>query len=168
MFGPGEDGSTQPELPRHLMVEVDRIREDSSAPGEELARICAKWPEFESAIYGWFDSRKGVGRVDAVSSSKVGLIEPGVVVEGRYEIRQRLGRGAMGEVWYAVDRRWDHRPHALKFLKESPLRALQHRLMIQEADVLASLAHENIVAVRTVGRHGARPFLGASGFRVGS
>jgi hypothetical protein len=83
----------------------------------------------------------------------------GDVVAERYEIRALLGRGGMGEVYEAVDRRLD-RTVALKVLR--PELARDRRLLARfrrEARTSARLAHPGIVAVHDVGEHGGRAFI---------
>jgi serine/threonine protein kinase len=45
-------------------------------------------------------------------------LTPGALIEGRYELVDRLGDGAMGQVWRARDTRFESRTVAVKFLRE--------------------------------------------------
>jgi YVTN family beta-propeller protein len=78
---------------------------------------------------------------------------------GRYEIRDLLGAGGMGEVYRAWDSRL-HRDVAVKVLP-APLVADRDRLrrFAQEARVTAALSHPNILAVHDVGEEQGHPFL---------
>jgi eukaryotic-like serine/threonine-protein kinase len=79
---------------------------------------------------------------------------PGTLV-GRYRILERLGAGAMGIVFRAVDPSLD-REVAIKVLQDgttSPER------LFREAQAMAKLNHENLVAVHDVGFDGERVFL---------
>jgi serine/threonine-protein kinase len=90
-------------------------------------------------------------RNDAVKSApgSVAAVEPGstTALEGRYEILGQLGRGAMGIVYQARDRRLG-RIVALKLLpdnlKEQPTAV---RLFLREARAAAALNHGNIVTL---------------------
>lgn len=52
------------------------------------------------------------------SSSDALKITQDVVIAGRYQLVDRLGSGAMGEVWRAQDTRFESRTVAVKFLRE--------------------------------------------------
>src|SRR5215467_6548792 len=66
---------------------------------------------------------------------------------GKYELRERLGRGGMAEVWKAFDTQLQ-RYVAIKFL-HADLRADPNFMMrfMREAQAIASLRHPNIVQV---------------------
>src|SRR5262245_49427441 len=85
-------------------------------------------------------------------------LAPGAVL-GNYVIRERLGSGAMGEVYRAQDRRLG-RDVALKLLSPSLARnpeALQR--FEREARVLASLDHPNIAGIYGLEDAEGHPFL---------
>ena len=93
----------------------------------------------------------------AASSAAASLT--GVTLAGRYELRAMLGRGGMGEVYEAADRRLD-RTVAVKVLREELARdrrfvARFHR----EARTAARLQHPAIVAVHDFGEHDGRVYL---------
>src|SRR2546423_861939 len=74
---------------------------------------------------------------------------------GKYELRERIGRGGMAEVWKAFDPHL-HRYVAIKLL----LADLQHdpdfmKRFEREARVIASLHHSNIVKLHDF--HVAQP-----------
>jgi formylglycine-generating enzyme required for sulfatase activity len=69
---------------------------------------------------------------------------PGAVIQGRYELRRRIGAGAFGEVWVATDSAL-RRSVALKFTSPHKLPQLQ-----AEAALLAQLRHPNVVQVHDV------------------
>jgi serine/threonine protein kinase len=75
--------------------------------------------------------------------------QPGAGVRfGRYELLERLGAGAMGVVWRAIDPELG-RHVALKLLKQ-PDPLLTERL-VREARAMAQVNHPNVVAVYDVG-----------------
>jgi eukaryotic-like serine/threonine-protein kinase len=65
---------------------------------------------------------------------------------GPYELIERTGSGGMGEVWKALDARFD-RLVAVKFSKEQ----FSQRFS-REAKAIAALNHPNICAIYDVGR----------------
>jgi eukaryotic-like serine/threonine-protein kinase len=69
----------------------------------------------------------------------------------QYRLRERLGSGAMGEVWLAEDTRL-HRLVALKMLpaKDAADAEASARLL-REARVASSLSHPNVAVVYDVG-----------------
>jgi serine/threonine protein kinase len=85
--------------------------------------------------------------------------EPEPVTVGRYELRGRIGSGAMGVVYAAHDPKLD-RPIAIKLLRsELATDASMRERMLREARALAKLEHANVVAVYDAGLHGERVFL---------
>jgi eukaryotic-like serine/threonine-protein kinase len=90
------------------------------------------------------------------------LTEPsllGSLLADRYEIRAPLGRGGMGEVFEAVDRRLG-RTVAIKVLR--PELAADDRFLARfrrEAATAAGLAHVGIVSVHDIGEDAGRTFI---------
>jgi hypothetical protein len=86
--------------------------------------------------------RRSVARVPELS---------GAVLDGRYELQELIGEGSFGRVFRGHDRRLA-RPVAVKVIKpwwaEDPEWA---RAFEREAQLLASLSHDGIVAVYDVG-----------------
>jgi serine/threonine protein kinase len=74
-----------------------------------------------------------------------------------YRLVARLGRGAMGEVWRAVDVRLG-REVALKLLPAGGTTDRQARLL-REAQAASALNHPGIVTIHDVGIHEGHPFL---------
>jgi serine/threonine-protein kinase len=70
---------------------------------------------------------------------------------GRYEIRERIGKGAMAEVFKAVDTRLDGRLVAVKTLspsvEEHAYKDRMRALFIEEARALSRVKDDNVVAV---------------------
>ena len=78
---------------------------------------------------------------------------------GRYRVVERIGKGAMGSVYAAVDEQLGRRV-AVKLMlaayeEDTELRERFHR----EAKVTGQLAHRNIVTVFDLGEHDGRPFI---------
>jgi serine/threonine protein kinase/tetratricopeptide (TPR) repeat protein len=87
-------------------------------------------------------------------------LEPGTRI-GRYVILQKLGEGAMGEVYIAHDPELD-RKVAVKILSASHAEAedaASRVRLLREAQALAQLSHPSVVAVHDVGTYDGRVFL---------
>ena len=85
------------------------------------------------------------------------LVMPGEI--GHYEIRSLLGRGGMGAVYLAHDRRLG-RQVALKVLPETnALEVEARRLLTQEAQAAAALNHPGICTIHGIEQHRGRLFL---------
>jgi eukaryotic-like serine/threonine-protein kinase len=87
----------------------------------------------------------------------------GGLVAGRYRLGQRLGSGAMGIVWQALDERL-HRTVAIKQLLLQPgLTDAQaeeaRRRCMREGRIAARLAHPNAITVYDVAEHDGDPWL---------
>ncbi len=83
----------------------------------------------------------------------------GDLLAGRYEIRALLGRGGMGEVYEAVDRRLE-RTVAVKVLR--PELAADRQFLTRfrrEARTAARLSHPGIVVVHDIGKDRERAFI---------
>jgi serine/threonine protein kinase/tetratricopeptide (TPR) repeat protein len=75
------------------------------------------------------------------------LMEPGVVIAGRFTLQQKLGVGGMGEVWVARQTEPVKRKVALKLIKAGmDSRAVLSRFE-QERQALALMDHPNIARV---------------------
>src|ERR1051326_1343541 len=88
-----------------------------------------------------------------------GELTPGEVLDGTYQLVQRIGGGGMGVVFRARDLRLD-RDVAIKVLKPSE-GSNDHlrRFFEREARTTAQLLHPNIVTLHHVGEHGGHPYL---------
>ncbi|NUP19165.1 MAG: serine/threonine protein kinase [Streptomyces sp.] len=94
----------------------------------------------------------------AVEGTNVVVIEVGVqgLLANRYQLLERLGRGAMGEVWRAADQ-FLGCPVAVKLLHaEGPADAARFRL---EAQTAGRLNHPNVVGMYDFGSDGDRLYL---------
>jgi len=83
--------------------------------------------------------------------SSVKQLEPGTVLNGRYEIVRRIGGGGMGAVYLAKDRNLGDAPRAVKEMVESHLDSTQHEKAIgdfkRESLLLTSLEHPSIPTI---------------------
>ncbi|MDZ7727368.1 MAG: protein kinase [Dehalococcoidia bacterium] len=79
----------------------------------------------------------------------------GETLAGRYELRERIARGAMGEVWHAFDLRLE-RDVAIKVAHGDQEEAPP---LLAEGRAAAMLDHPNIVAVHDAGTHEGAPFI---------
>lgn len=83
---------------------------------------------------------------------------PGTTL-GEYTLVEQIGRGGIGIVFRARDRRL-HRDVAIKLLQPSRQPTSREILRFQtEAEAMARLSHPNIVQIYEVGRHDGRAFL---------
>jgi serine/threonine protein kinase len=134
----------------------DFLGQDVTFQGER-----EKEPEIERSM-GEHDTRG-----DALSSipdvqgpaSTVDDSLPIVDLSERYEVQKELGKGGMGKVLLAVDKRLD-RPVAIKRLLEelgSSQKAGQR--FLTEAKSIAALNHYNIVQIHDFGRDKDGPFI---------
>src|SRR5271166_421581 len=91
--------------------------------------------------------------------------EAGALLKGRFELKSLVGRGGMGIVWAAVDRRKlearDPNPEvAVKILNSSASQHPQAFVALQrEASKAQTLAHPNIATVFDFDRDGANVFI---------
>jgi tRNA A-37 threonylcarbamoyl transferase component Bud32/tetratricopeptide (TPR) repeat protein len=72
---------------------------------------------------------------------------------GQFKLVERLGIGAFGSVWKALDTELD-RTVAVKIPRRSELDEQQREVFLREARTAAQLRHPNIVSVHEVGRDG--------------
>ncbi|UCG23398.1 MAG: serine/threonine-protein kinase [Chloroflexota bacterium] len=87
----------------------------------------------------------------------------GALLQDRYELRRSLGRGGMGQVYLASDRRLANRPVAIKALSMTQLAAADRGWRLnafrQEASLLASLDHPGLTDVSDFFVEGDTAFL---------
>ena len=84
-------------------------------------------------------------------SRNTGPLEPGTVLQGRYQIQRLLGGGGMGMVYLAHDQRLANRPCAIKEMVDHFIDQAQrieaNEYFAREADTLAQLKHQAIPAI---------------------
>ncbi|MGH9809385.1 MAG: protein kinase domain-containing protein, partial [Terriglobia bacterium] len=84
---------------------------------------------------------------------------PGMLLNGRYRIVSRLGKGGMGEVYRADDLRLDE-PVALKFLPEATATDLNALARFhEEVRIARQVTHPNVCRVYDIGEVDGQPFL---------
>src|ERR1035438_5290300 len=111
------------------------------------------------------DSRTRVRAADAPGAAGAAELEAGTLLKGRFELKTLVGRGGMGIVWSAVDRRKlearDPNPEvAVKILNSSASQHPQAFVALQrEASKAQTLAHPNIATVFDFDRDGANVFI---------
>jgi len=89
---------------------------------------------------------------------KTPRVAPSIMRIGDYEVIRELGRGGMGIVYKARQRSL-HRIVALKMILVTKFASEVERLrFFQEAEVIASLSHPNIVSIHEIGEHEGQPF----------
>jgi serine/threonine protein kinase len=93
----------------------------------------------------------------AGSDSGVTVIRPGTQI-GPYKIEGPLGAGGMGEVFRAVDTKFN-RPVAIKFLSERLADIAARRRFQREAQMASSLNHPHILTVHDAGDFEGRQYL---------
>lgn len=77
---------------------------------------------------------------------------------GRFILLERLGSGAMGEVYAAYDEQLDRRV-AVKLVRSDVLADRADELLRREGQTLAQVSHPNVVQVYETGFHGGRLFI---------
>jgi tRNA A-37 threonylcarbamoyl transferase component Bud32/tetratricopeptide (TPR) repeat protein len=119
--------------------------------------------------FGWWHSmtdldESGTHEVGLAHAELEGPRQPlrfslGMLLDERYVLEQMLGRGAMGEVYLAHDRRLDRRV-ALKLVRaHSPATALRLQARLErEARALARVEHPNVVGIHDVGTHAGQTY----------
>ena len=93
----------------------------------------------------------------AGSDSAVTVIRPGTQV-GPYKIEGPLGAGGMGEVFLAIDAKFN-RPVAIKFLSARVADAAARHRFQREAQMASSLNHPHILTVHDAGDFEGRQYL---------
>lgn len=83
--------------------------------------------------------------------------EMGLLIAGRYELQNELGRGGMGSVWLAADRA-ENRSVAIKF-QNAALDGANDRRFAREADALCRLTCPHVVRFYYAGRERGLSFI---------
>lgn len=102
-------------------------------------------------------TKPGISGASGERSSN--LLQPGRVLANRYEIRQRIGEGGMGEVYRAFDRNRNEEIAIKVLLPHLLVNSTARERFLVEAKVASSLSHPNIVNVFDVQREGESDFI---------
>jgi serine/threonine-protein kinase len=78
---------------------------------------------------------------------------------GRYRVVERIGRGAMGVVYAAIDEQLNRRVAVKVMLGDFDEDPELRQRFAREARITGQLAHRNIVTVFDLGEDGGRPFI---------
>ncbi len=125
--------------------------EGGVAPVVATDRFC---PVCGAAAVASFCAADGTATVRRVpSDARLPELQPGAVVQGRYRVQRRIGRGGFGAV-YSATHTGTGQEVALKLLSvDTGADNLEHvRRFWQEAQITARLRHENTVRVFDVGQ----------------
>ena len=127
-----------------------------------LAPVCdldGRTSAFEAATLTFCtsstDARVAPAWTDSNDAELRGVFEAGRVVNGRYLIHHTLGRGAMGRVFLATDKRLD-RPVAMKVVAHAG--AAMEEALAKEARMGANLNHRAIATVMDYGFVGDKSY----------
>ena len=145
--------------------QVEELYQAARDPAKRAEVLAAADPELRGEVESLLaqDSSK-TGALDqparaglAGPDSAVTVITPGVQI-GPYKIEGLLGAGGMGEVFRAVDTKFN-RPVAIKFLSAELADAAARRRFQREAQMASSLNHPHILTVHDAGDFEGRQYL---------
>ena len=130
----------------------------AQTPGTELSATLEPTPISSESLGGSFtDSVQPAGTgtpqrgTGGGHRNNVKQLEPGTILNHRYEIVRRIGGGGMGAVYLAKDRNLGDAPRAVKEMVESHLDPTQHEKAIgdfkRESLLLTSLEHPSIPTI---------------------
>ena len=97
------------------------------------------------------------GRSMTAASLMPGGAQPESI--GRYRIVERIGRGAMGVVYAAIDEQLDRKVAVKLMLSDFDEEPDLRERFYREARITGQLAHRNIVTVFDLGEHEGRPYI---------
>src|SRR5436309_1145854 len=131
------------------------------APSDENVDENVSAPEAASENKQTGELAPGNGSTSATATTRAGStggrqpavkqLEPGAVLNGRYEVVRRIGGGGMGAVYLAKDRHLGDAPRAVKEMVEAHLDGAQHEKAIgdfkRESLLLTSLEHPSIPTI---------------------
>jgi serine/threonine protein kinase len=86
------------------------------------------------------------------------MMEAGMLLDGRYRLKWRLGQGNFGEVWRATDEQ-DGQDVAIKVMVSELSDRVAYERFAREKEIVASLRHPGIVRVHSSGWHGSQMYI---------
>lgn len=92
-----------------------------------------------------------------MTTDVTGELAPGLLVDGRYQLLFRLGKGGMGEVWAAAQSQSAlgfQKLIALKVLRTEEMTSNSAKMFFDEANAASALQHAAIVSTTDLGRDG--------------
>ncbi|MEQ8223901.1 MAG: protein kinase, partial [Candidatus Eremiobacterota bacterium] len=105
---------------------------------------------------------KGCGG-EVIATTSSGTLQPGLMLDKRYEIVRMIKSGGMGAVYEALDIRFEKTPCAVKEMLSQTSDPAQQQYMIdsfkKEAKILNALRHPNLPVVRDYFIEGGRYYL---------
>jgi eukaryotic-like serine/threonine-protein kinase len=149
---------------------IRRARGETPCPEEYLRRFPARTDGLirqfavdealrsvgEGTVHLPDDEASTLAGPDSAPEGMIPPVPPGSI-DG-YEILGELGRGGMGVVYRALDRRLN-RIVAIKTIAEAAFATpAQVRRFLAEAEVIARLRHAHIIPIYTIGEHLGRPY----------
>lgn len=87
-----------------------------------------------------------------------GRVEPGDWIGGVYHIQERLGGGAMGQVFSAFDDALE-RKVAIKLIRGNLQSVGFRKRFMLEARAMALVSHPNVLTIHALGEHESSPFI---------
>jgi serine/threonine protein kinase len=95
----------------------------------------------------------GGGSDPEQTSEPIDLPRAGALVGDTYEVLSEIGRGSMGVVLSAFDRKLE-RAVAIKLIRAELLDDESRERFLAEARVMAQISHPNVVCIHALGEHG--------------
>ncbi|MGH9888302.1 MAG: serine/threonine-protein kinase, partial [bacterium] len=145
-------------MPKHFSDDESASKVSSEA---EPPRAC----ELEEQSHGAFPTLPQIALSPTSSSlckarvreALFHKVEP--IRVSHFILLQRLGAGAMGEIYEAFDELLDRRVALKLVLHGSSVTPESDDLLVREARALAQVSHPNVVQIFEVGTHENRPFI---------
>jgi len=141
-------------------AEARRLYERIMAVDYNYAQVSERLAEVESLEKVFFQGSATVAAdpmATEVAPSNYQMLSSDT--KEKYAVKRLLGKGGMGEVYLAEDKRLK-RTVALKILPQHVAQDDQLRLrMVREAQAVAQISHRNVVAVYDVGEEAGRSYI---------
>src|SRR5689334_21039563 len=100
-----------------------------------------------------------ISRLPPAGSMEATTLEPGTVIEHRYQIRRFIAAGGVAQV-YAATHRVTTREVALKMPRTDGIRdPLVHDRLIREGHAVARARHPGVVEIVDAGEYNGAPYL---------